>query len=293
LQWEAREGCYLVPILVSDTNPPLGLRGLGMQAVEGANRFFPVITNVGAANLKQMLATNVTNPWCMTGAFFTGLDPAAELTINFNYVIERFPNRVSTFRRLAQPSPKWDVPALELYSEIVRKLPVGTIVRQNGFGDWISGIANIAASVLKMIPHPVPQLIGTGLGVLAGSKAVKNGINNLTEKKQEKAEVQCIKKDLKATGVAPQQAAQIANHAVQMSHNTGTGSNVKQGNYGTVRPRNNNNSNGKPYGGGGKKANRKPYNGVMVPMNPWMYPNMRNGGFRPSDSNPPNRMGAF
>jgi len=146
-----------------------------------------------------------------------------------------------------------------------------------------------------MIPHPVPQLIGTGLGVLAGSKAVKKGINNLTEKKQEKTEVQSIKKDLKATGVAPQQAAQIANHAVQMAHNTSTGSNVKQGNYGN-KPRNSNNGNARPYNGGGKRLkNPRTFNGggVMVPMNPWMYPNMRNGGFNPSDQNPPNRFGAY
>lgn len=188
-QWDAQEGCYIVPTQASDVNLPQGIKKLAPFATENALTYFPQLSTAGAAN-RITLTGDATTPsvWSMSGAFFSGLDPAATITINFNYIVERFPNRSSSIKRLCYPSPPYDPKAMELYSRVAREMPVGVPVGENGIGDWLAGIANLAAGALSLIPHPIPKAIGAGITALGNNKQVQMGVKQLADKIEKKVE---------------------------------------------------------------------------------------------------------
>jgi len=63
-----------------------------------------------------------------------------------------------------------DCVALDLYSEIVREMPVGVPQRMNGLGEWfgdaVSSAVDFIAPVASAIPLPFAQSIGAGLKVV-------------------------------------------------------------------------------------------------------------------------------
>jgi hypothetical protein len=188
-QWEAKEGVYVVPVLVQDTNPPLPYRdGLVAHSNDGAATYFPLITSTGASRLIATTAKTVSNPWSFSGAFFAGLDPAAVLTVNFNYLIERFPNKNSAIKRLCYPSPAFDSTALELYSKIASDFSTGVPVRENGLGDWLAGIANLASGALSLIPHPLAKMASAGLTALGNNRQVQQGVKQIANQVEKKVE---------------------------------------------------------------------------------------------------------
>lgn len=260
-QWEAKEGVYVTPVLASDTNLPMGLRSLCPNTVESTNNYFPPITQNGVAKLCSTAAQSVLNPWSMSGAFFAGLDPAAVLTVNFNMLVERFPNKTSAIRRLCYPSPPWDPKALELYSMISREMPVGVTVEQNGIGDWIAGIANLAAGALSMIPHPIPKMIGAGITALGNNQQVQKGTLQLVKqvekqiKRRDEPELLLIEPSKE-----PRVCEIRANGTIKTLSGNGK-SNGRTGNY--IPP------------GGVKKGNQRPNRlkkmgaSSLGPDNPW------------------------
>ncbi len=179
LQWEAKEGVYVVPTQIQDTNPPLGLRECACVVTDNAIIYYPPISNTGAANAKSVASRTVPSAWALSGAYFSGLDPAATLTVNFNYLIERFPTKSSSVRRLCYPSPEYDPVAMQLYSQIARSMSVGVPVGENGLGDWIAGIANLAAGALSLIPHPIPRMIASGITMVGNNRQVQQGVKQL------------------------------------------------------------------------------------------------------------------
>jgi hypothetical protein len=166
-QWAAREGSYnvvtfssqVLPIaqdlnegVVFNTDAPGGRPGtVAASLIEAAsfgNDCFHSTCNYTSQN--------------SAGAFFTGLSNQSTLTITHNVYVERFPSTVDTdLVVLAQPSPRYDLIALELYSECLADMPIACMVKDNGLGDWIknavSKVSSLAAPVLSMIPHPAAQ----------------------------------------------------------------------------------------------------------------------------------------
>lgn len=179
VQWEAREGCYMVPVQTDDANPAMTIFRQLPVSVSGGKVYTLPITSVGTAKLQTITSGNVMSPWSMCGSFFSGLDPSASLTINFIYFIERFPNTLSPIKRLCYPSPPFDDIALTLYSDVARQLPVGVMVKENGAGDWIAGIAKVIGGIASAIPHPIAQTIGLGanfVGALASKKKISTNV---------------------------------------------------------------------------------------------------------------------
>lgn len=252
-QWEAREGCYVTPVQASDTNPPLGLRQKAARAVENGVVYFQAIGTQGAQNQLNANLVNCENPWSMCGAFFGGLDPTAVLAVNFNYIVERFPNRSSAIRRLCYPSPQYDPRALELYSQMARSMPVGVTVEQNGIGDWIAGIANIAAGALSLIPHPIPKMIGGAIMTVGKNKLIQQGSQQLIKAAEEKIEEKKIENALVVCGKPREEAKAIAHSAVTTNSN----SVARAGNYVAIKK--------------GKRKNRLQQvgNNAMGPDSPW------------------------
>ena len=166
-QWETKEGAYVVPVMCDDQNPALAaLRGIPSypRMMEGSTWYVPRMATTGVAKAitfeNALTEWNVSWPWSMSGIFVAGMHESGELTINFNYIIERFPNTSSTIRRLCYPSPSYDEAALSIYGRVAPTLPTGVPVAENGFADWIKGISSSIANVASRIPHPISQAIG-------------------------------------------------------------------------------------------------------------------------------------
>jgi hypothetical protein len=171
-QWNAEDGCYVVAKL-NDVNIPIE---------NGSNFTAPLFYSTLAQGDKNSIGPNLQSDanfsvaqthvsqsnWSkfnFAGAFFTGLPNSSALTVDYLVVIETMPAFSDTnLYPLAKPPPCHDVAALELYSYIVDKMPVGVPVAMNGFGDWftdaIATVADHVSPVLSAIPLPGFQLAG-------------------------------------------------------------------------------------------------------------------------------------
>jgi hypothetical protein len=93
--------------------------------------------------------------------------------VNTVYIIERFPSQLDAdLVVLATPSARYDPQALDLYSEIIRSMPVGVPQRMNGLGDWfaeaVSTASDFIAPVLSAIPLPMAQLASKAVSTAGG-----------------------------------------------------------------------------------------------------------------------------
>jgi len=150
---------------------------------------FPVGTNgnlvVDGANQQMWTQFDCSGLW------FEGLTAQTTLLLNWNVFIERFPSQLETDLVLvARSSPEYDVQALEFISAASKALPVATMVKNNGIGEWFSEVlqagADYIAPILGATNHPVAKGIATALkgGAKMMStwnqrpKAEKKAINN-------------------------------------------------------------------------------------------------------------------
>jgi len=185
-QWDAKEGCYVITPL-HGTDIPVHLANYTQPL------YYPTtpgdVTNYGAqiptngSPLGAFLSPadqNFTN-FDQTGAIFTGLTPQSTLTVNYRMIIEVFPSADSSLANFAHPSPCLDEVALELYSKICHRAPVGVEVKYNGLGDWfIDGINAVkdmvlpmAQNALKQSKHPAAQVLSAGLKSLTSKSKPK------------------------------------------------------------------------------------------------------------------------
>jgi len=101
-----------------------------------------------------------------SGAYFTGLSYTTTLQLNAIFYIERFPSQQDAdLVVLAKHSCRLDCAALDLYSEVIRAMPVGVPQRMNGLGEWfadaVSSAADFVSPVLSAIPTPFTQGLGS------------------------------------------------------------------------------------------------------------------------------------
>jgi len=194
-QWDAREGCYVIsplhhseiPIhLANYTQPMYYVDSPGDSAMYGpgvgVQAYAPFSALTPPVNIPNLGDQHFMN-FDQCGAIFTGLNPQTTLTVNFRMYIEVFPSSSSALSNFSKPSPLNDRFALDLYSEICHKSPVGVEVKFNGLGDWfIDGInavkdmvAPYAGPILKQMKHPAAQ----ALGAMLAKKKNDNGLGRL------------------------------------------------------------------------------------------------------------------
>jgi hypothetical protein len=170
--WEAKYGAYIVPVMSNPNNLPSPLINYYQSTHDDDGTVWALpITSVGTQKLQRgPLAANIITPFTQQGAYFTGLTPETVLIVDAIYVVERFADdQQSDLATLSRPSTPYDAAALKLYSEIAREMPPGVRVDNNGFGDWVSGIAQVVSRVAKaasFIPGPL-GLIASGVGAVA------------------------------------------------------------------------------------------------------------------------------
>jgi len=200
-QWKAKDGAYVVSTLNSNENPPGAnsttpvLHTSDLDA-SIAVRWILVTPSQTTGNPPATFAPssvtgnpadtpNVFNsvflptggvwlqPFNGAGAYFTGLSNSTTLQLNAIYYIERFPTQQDhDLVVLARNSCRGDAIALDLYSEIVKEMPVGVPQRMNGMGEWfadaVSSAADFISPVLSAIPLPMAQTIGSGIKMAGG-----------------------------------------------------------------------------------------------------------------------------
>lgn len=180
--WEAEDGAYVVATMASQTNnpveehhgaliePDLGTPAGKLSCNIYANPSVPQVPRLYATSPKMF------SPFFLCGAYFTGLPPNSQLTINVLYVLERFVSAENLdLVVLAQPSPFYDPVALELYSRAAQRMPHGVKVGWNASGDWIKSVADILGT------FGVP-----GMPIVKGAVDVYNAVTGNGEKREEK-----------------------------------------------------------------------------------------------------------
>lgn len=175
LQWEAKDGAYIVPILSSPTLYPEIAEALPPLTTDGVATYYPKLTASGAANLITFTQDirNITHGFSTSGVYLTGLSYETSLQVNLTYYVEVFPKKDSVLRRSVQPATGLDARALDLYAHIVSHLPTGVEVNDNFLGAFISGIARIASGVATYAPS-----IMRGIGLAGDLAGVVSGMAN-------------------------------------------------------------------------------------------------------------------
>ena len=179
--WEASKGCYCVSRADADTNYVASLSSL--NTIYGEHTISPF---GDADGYSQRWATGswdeavslfapptIRSPFNLHGAYFTGLSKQTSLTLRAVAFLEVFPPPNSELVTLATPSCPLDSNCLDLYSESIRRLPVGVPFNQNPLGEWfedvvntIAGAAAPALGAASMIfPEFAPILAPLGAGV--------------------------------------------------------------------------------------------------------------------------------
>jgi hypothetical protein len=156
-QWDAAEGAYCVLNQAVGDNLPCYV-----------NNISRVFTSKDAAGPTPSGASyhafydHATNPnehfivpFNRKGMLITGLSAESTFTVNYNVVLETFPAWSNSLVLLATPSACNDPKALELYSHITCRLPVGVRFADNGLGDWFLGVADTIADVASQIGRPI------------------------------------------------------------------------------------------------------------------------------------------
>lgn len=160
-RFEAREGCYVVGAMETlDNDPAIGAPTAKMFYDHAGSPDTPwpddnttVYVNGTRASSPpsanwRMINPDLITPFGRRGAYFSGLSPETTLKVNYKVVIERFPSSTSPVINFARPTPIRDHAALEAYTEILNRMPVGVPVAENGLGDWFTGaVADIIDSV--------------------------------------------------------------------------------------------------------------------------------------------------
>lgn len=202
-QWKAKDGVYVVSTFNSSENPPGAnattpvLHVSALDAVHstigwiyvtpsnnGGTNYpvafqpLPITGNpADTPNTFSLVPVPTGGTWFQpfngSGAIFSGLSNSTTLQLNAIYYIERFPTQQdSDLVVLARESCRGDSIALDLYSEIVKEMPVGVPQRMNGMGEWfadaVSSAADFISPVLSAIPLPMAQTIGSGIKMAGG-----------------------------------------------------------------------------------------------------------------------------
>jgi hypothetical protein len=182
-QWEAEKGCYVMGRLLQ-TDLPIenGLNFTNPFYYFGQSLTAPIVglsaTPQNDTNSHGAMPASLWEMFNFTGAFFQGLANASALTVDYMVYLENHPAFSDTaIYSLAKPPPCRDDIALSMYTCIMREMPVGVPVSENGLGDWfadaISNVADYVSPVLSAIPHPMTQAVGMGLRA-AGNVAAYN-----------------------------------------------------------------------------------------------------------------------
>jgi hypothetical protein len=198
IQWAASGGAYVPSRFNSSVLPIYDISGAGALAfpmlLQGTNS---LINNFGTV----VLPTNGTLPTPtipfsnsetvfsntnITGIIMSNVSGFSTFNLEVKNMIETFPTQsTDPLIYSATASPAFDPKSIELYGIIIRHLPIGVPVCENGFGDWfssaVSAVSNFvgkASDAVAMVAQNIPgvgqtvanvaRLVGTGARAVEG-----------------------------------------------------------------------------------------------------------------------------
>lgn len=193
--WEAAEGCY-VPIRLGDhTDYEIARRSTfrtaqtddseSLSFESGMVQFSPILTHEPYRYKHRAAELECT------GAYFSGLSPETVLTLKTKFIVETAPSTANmSMLSMATPTPAYCPRALELYHQVIRKLPPGVMVKYNDKGDWFRSITAVIRDVAPMVAPFLAFRPGIA-AALATAGSVAGGLNTVSQKhKDAKKKVQ-------------------------------------------------------------------------------------------------------
>jgi len=209
VQWEAKDGAYIVPILSAPTNPPDTpevLAPIELDELTGQN-YYPKMSTIGAGRMVYLPnpTANMVHGFSPSGCFMSGLSYETTLTVNLTYYVEVFPKKGSVLRRSVQPAPGLDAKALDLYAHIIAHMPLGVPVNDNFLGAFISGIAAIARTVGGFLVSNGPTIARgiSAVSQVAGALVPSRPIVNRQVEEIEEVNSPAIRREMAVSSPLP------------------------------------------------------------------------------------------
>jgi len=189
LQWEAKDGVYVVPVFIEEDNMPgdFDVGGVvSLDADEGT--LFSAISTRGTLAYVADSQRTARIPTSLSGAYFTGLSPETTLTVNLILYVETFPYLDNSLKRVASPSCPEDYVAIKTYTQLARYLPTGVPVNDNFVGAFIAGLSRLAQLVVPQIPRLLGGLSSLTTGVESAVGLGKTVMDYVGKRNQPKIE---------------------------------------------------------------------------------------------------------
>ncbi len=221
--WKSEDGCYLVitqneeQLLAKqpdDTQPIIcdGDISPGIRGTTPGNVISGTLNQIPIGDSAVFFPQVVWNmqPFHQSGAFFTGLSPNSSFLVRTIFYVERFPTPdEKDIVLLTKPSACHDPVALEIYDRMLKEMPVGVPVAENGLGDWFYDAISAAAPILSAMPHPLAKAAGMAAGaVQSGMESAGYGKAVNPNKQQSR-----LKAAPKAPAPPPRQTSPAAGQA--------------------------------------------------------------------------------
>jgi hypothetical protein len=180
--WEAKEGCYVVGTLNSEENEFSGPNFRKIILSQNGPGFAGDV-GLGVPGANGLQRRFHFNPF---GAYFSGLGDDSTLSITVKYFIESAPTPGSVLTPLSRPTCPYDPVIFEIYDRVMRELPVGVMVKENPFGEWLDDICG-------MVEKIAPTISGLGIPVVSQiasmAKPIASGVRKAMGTKQSKKAV--------------------------------------------------------------------------------------------------------
>lgn len=149
-------------------------------------------------------------PYTTTGIHLTGLSPESTFTFVATWYIQLCPLPWSGLSTMVQPSPAYDPRVYEIYTRVMRSVPLATYKDDNDFGTWFRKVLGL----VKNLAGPVAGTLLPGSG--PAIQAAVNAITDAAKRRRQPAQPQRLT-GVKPGGIAAALAADriIASKAAQ------------------------------------------------------------------------------
>jgi hypothetical protein len=189
MQWNAKEGVYaVVPINFQGEiespfpcGPMVVTSSFNTSASTPNPCWAPARSNIvvgGSPVATQANCYNFLNADSVC-VMLTGLNPLSTLTVRFKFFGMTIPFSNKVQIRASKPPIPWDPLFYELDTRMRAAAPFATFVKNNPGGEWwktiLGTLAELAPSVLSLIPHPIAQVASMAAKAVAPQiKAMAN-----------------------------------------------------------------------------------------------------------------------
>jgi len=214
VQWEAKDGAYVVCTFDPNQNPIRAVSGShlamatnyddddiadtgGVGTIAYNTMGEQTDAYVYTAGTSQSLTPSQhyflhENAFDISACYLSGLSTQSTFPVVVKWTVEIAPrtsdHTYGVFAPIAGPSPDYDALALATYQEVARRMPPGVPQNENPLGEWFSTVCGLASQVLPIVApflSPVGAAAATVGGALAGraAKAIEKKVEKKIEKK--------------------------------------------------------------------------------------------------------------